>query len=345
MWIYSTLLKPQLTKQTLGGRELGANAVIVIPTGTTTNITISITNWYQLGVCKITDDKVTDQEIPGARGSKGTYSLQLNAVSNTTTLVIDAEPQTDLAETWGLTPENRYTPAVLAWLLKNYGGFSPDDLSAAEVRKLNHEKVCPLTLTEMYWLDIPPVHKSPISGGSNIWFEASMGAPDSAHLRSIEPHVVVLPNGTIQSNVYVTVTMMITNTVTGAAEPPQIMNGVDYKDGVGSLDYTGNPTWTSVVFSVTGALQKPDVADKYYPLQQYVFKPDSFGDPSDPNRRFQTRIEVVDPYALNSMGSFYGWSNYRNVWPIWFRWSIKDNPDGRRSIVPLKPNWTPSTSP
>ena len=345
VWIYSTLLKPQLTKQTLGGRELGANAVIVIPTGTTTNITISITNWYQLGVCKITDDKVTDQEIPGARGSKGTYSLQLNAVSNTTTLVIDAEPQTDLAETWGLTPENRYTPAVLAWLLKNYGGFSPDDLSAAEVRKLNHEKVCPLTLTEMYWLDIPPVHKSPISGGSNIWFEASMGAPDSAHLRSIEPHVVVLPNGTIQSNVYVTVTMMITNTVTGAAEPPQIMNGVDYKDGVGSLDYTGNPTWTSVVFSVTGALQKPDVADKYYPLQQYVFKPDSFGDPSDPNRRFQTRIEVVDPYALNSMGSFYGWSNYRNVWPIWFRWSIKDNPDGRRSIVPLKPNWTPPTSP
>jgi hypothetical protein len=85
------------------------------------------------------------------------------------------------------------------------------------------------------------------------------------------------------------------------------------------------------------------VTDKYLPLQQYVFTPDSFGDPSNPNRRFQTRIEVMDPYARNSMGSYYGWSIYRDVYSIWYRWSIEDNPDGRKSIAPLKPEWSSPT--
>ena len=339
VWIYSTLLKPQYMKQFLGSRELKASDVIVIPAGESTNIVFSVTNWYQIASCTTNETPVS-----GAQGSTRTFTLNLNCVSNTVDVMVDAEPQTTLTETWGLTPDNRYTPAVLAWLLKNYGGYGPDDLSAAEVHTLSLDKVCPLTLTEMYWLNIPPVHADPDEpGGSNIWFVASMGAPDSAHLQAIEPHVTTLPNGTIQSNVYVTVTMMITNTVTGVAEPPKLMNGVAYNDGEGSQNYSGNPAWTSVVFSVTGALQKPDVANKYLPLQQYVFTPDSFGDPSNPNRRFQTRIEVVDPFARNSMGSYYGWSKYRDVYSIWYRWSIKDNPDGRGSIAPLKPNWTPPT--
>ena len=338
VWIYSTLLKPQYMKQFYGNRELKASDVIVIPTGTSTNIVFSVTNWYQIASCTTNETPVLD-----AQGSR-TFTLNLNCVSNTVDVMVDAEPQSALAETWGLTPENRYTPAVLAWLLKNYSGYGPDDLSAAEVHTLSLDKVCPLTLTEMYWLNIPPVHADPDEpGGSNIWFVASMGAPDSAHLQTIEPHVTTLPNGTIQSNVYVTVTMMITNTVTAAAEPPKLMNGVAYNDGEGSQNYTGHPAWTSVVFSVTGALQKPDVKNKYFPLQQFVFTPESFGDPSDPNRRFQTRIEVMDPFAPNSMGSYYGWSRYRDVYSIWYRWSIKDDPDGRGSITPLKPDWTPPT--
>ena len=339
VWIYSNLLKPQYMKQFLGSRELKPSDVIVVPVGTTTNITLLVTNWYQIAWCETNHVRVLD-----AQGKVGSYTLNLDSVSNRIDVVIDAVPQTALAETWGLTPENRYTPAVLAWLLKNYSGYGPDDLSAAEVHTLSLDKVCPLTLTEMYWLNIPPVHADPDEpGGSNIWFVASMGAPDSAHLQTIEPHVTTLPNGTIQSNVYVTVTMMITNTVTAAAEPPKLMNGVAYNDGEGSQNYTGHPAWTSVVFSVTGALQKPDVKNKYFPLQQFVFTPESFGDPSDPNRRFQTRIEVMDPFAPNSMGSYYGWSRYRDVYSIWYRWSIKDDPDGRGSITPLKPDWTPPT--
>ncbi len=346
VWIYSNLLKPQYMKQFLGSRELKPSDVIVVPVGTTTNITLLVTNWYQIAWCETNHVRVLD-----AQGKVGSYTLNLDSVSNRIDVVIDAVPQTALAETWGLTPENRYTPAVLDWLLKNYsnGDYGPDDLSSAELRTLSCKSTVPptwLSLTEMYWLDIPPVQKAPVNGGSNIWFVASMGAPESAHLPIVESHVMTLSNGSIQSNVYVSVTMMITNTVTGEAYPPDRINGLNGED---SRNYDGKQAWTSVVFSVTGALQdqdRPDVARTYWPLQQYVFTTNSFGDPSMPNRRFQTRIEVVDPYTPTTMGWHYGWGDYsgmRSSYPIWYRWAIEDNADGRRSVTPLVPDWSTSS--
>ena len=348
VWIYSTLLKPQMTKQTLGSRELGPNAVIVVPVGTTTNITVSITNWYQLGVCTITDDKVTDMEIPGARGSKGTYELQLNSVSNTTTVIIDAERDDVLANSWGLTDDNSYSPAVLAWLLNEYPGYGPDDLSRAIYRDLSGSLSQPLTLTEMYWLNIPPVHQSPHYGGSNIWFVAGMGSLVAGNEPDVEPSVTTLPSGSVRSNVFLTVTMMLTNTSPSAVSkrvwPPDRLNGPDY-DGVGSSAWRGQSSWTGAVFIVVGALQRSDVSSNYLPLQQYTFKPDSFGGVDDPQHACQTRVMVTDPYAPNSMGDYYGWGKYRDI-PVWYRWVIKPRPDDPRiSTVPLVPNWAPASTP
>ena len=340
VWIYSTLLKPNLTKQFYGGRDMGASAVIVVPEGTSTNIVLLATNWYQLASCTI-----NGEEVPGARGHTGPYSLDLHSVSNTLDIMIDVEQDDTLARDWNLTPENSYSSAVLSWLLNEYPGYGPGDLSHAIYRDLSGASKIPLTLTEMYWLNIPPVHTAPVYGGSNIWFVAGAGAQVSAGEPSIEPFGKVMKDGTLLTNVYMTVTMMITNTSPLAAAPrawpPDRLNGHVY-DGQGSSALTSAQNWTSAVFIVTGALQKPDVAGEFRPLQQYTLKPGSFGAADDPQHAFQTRIEVTDPFSPNSMGYEYGWMPYRNVYNVWYRWVIKPNPqDYRFSAVPLVPNWTP----
>ena len=344
MWIYSSLLKPAYMKQFYGGNDMGANAVIVVPKDTVTNLVLSVTNWYQVGSCTS-----NGKEMPGARGQTGTYTLNLGAVTNSMTILIDAEPDDRLASEWGLTPENSYSAAVLEWLKDKYNNYGPSDLSHAHYYNLALSPVCPLTLTEMYWLNIPPVHAEPHYGGSNIWYVAGMGTlanPVSGaaqpQSQDVEPHVTYKADGTPVTNVYLTVTMMITNTATAYAWPPDCLNGREYT-GIGSADWNGNPPWTSVVFAVTGALQKPGQTANFLTLQQYVFTPSSFGDPADPARRFQTRIEVTDPFSPNSMGDYHGWGPYRNQYQVFYRWIIKSKYDGRVSIVPLKPNWTPPT--
>ena len=360
VWIYSTLLKPQYMTQSYGGTELSPSAVIVVQEGTTTNIEVTVTNWYQIGECK-----TNKFDVAGARGSTGTYKLYFGPVSNETVeIVIDAEPQSTLAETWGLTPENRYTPAVLDWLLKNYSGYGPEDLSAAEYYNLalnpvkdNDGNIVKLSLTEMYWLDIPPVHTEPICGGSNIKFVASMGMSQSISgpfYPAQLPYDKELNGGLKITNIFTTVTMMITNTVYRTApkfdkeqyapRPPDHLNGLVY-DGEGSKYYDGRQAWTSVVFSITAALQKPDVRNRYLPLQQYVFTPDSFGARGSAHP-FLTRIDVLDPFCSTSMGYYYDWPQYRFDYPLLWQFTIEDNPDGRVSIVPLKANWAePNSTP
>ena len=349
IWIYSYLLRPEYMQQFYGGRNMGASAVIVVPKGTETNLVLTVTNWYQVGTCTS-----NGEEIPGARGQTGTYTLNIGPVEKTTELRIDAEPDDRLKTDWGLNENNSYSSAVLAWLMNEYQEYKPSDLSHAHYYDLGFNPVCPLTLTEMYWLNIPPVHAEPHYGGSNYWFVAGMGSftkpiSGGAKEQDIEPHVTVLADGTVMSNIYLTATMMITNTsplFTGEerAWPPDCLNGHEYT-GFGSSEWAGDPPWTSVVFSVNGALQKPGATPEYLPLQQYTFTPDSFGRDGDPEYRFQTRVEVRDPYSRGTMGYFYGWTDFRNLYPVWYRWKIIGKPDDRRSPTPLKANWTPVTSP
>ena len=338
VWIYAYLLDGNV--RFFGGRDNERSSVFIIQKDYETNIVVTVTNWYQIGTCTTNGEQVVD-----ACGKTGKYTVNLGKVQETMTVNIGTELQAALTnDVWGLTKENRYTPAVVKWLMEKYPGCGPEDLSKAELRTLSFKSTEPnptwLSLTDMYWLDIPPVtdYSKPVYGGSNIWFVASLGTIGGGD-PVIESRVTTQLDGTICSNVFLTMTMMITNTVTGEARPPDRLNGLEY-DGVGSFAYNGRPAWTSVVFSVTGALQRDGERDAYYPLQQYVFTPDSFGDtsnPPDPSRRFETCIEVTDPYYK------FRWSVYRGVYPIWYRWSIKDNPDGRVSISPLKPNWPSST--
>ena len=344
IWIYSTLLKPDLIKQFYGGRDMGPVAVIVVPTGMSTNIRLTVTNWYQVGKCTIQVGDGPVNDVPGARGQKGNYTLNLDNVTKTLNIFIDAEPDDALQVNWGLTEDNSYRTAVMDWLSNEYLGYGPDDLSKAAYYDLSGSRVGDLTLTEMYWLNIPPVHAAPKYGGSNIWFVAGMGALYPNNEPDVEVSVTTLSDGSIRSNVYMTVTMMITNKLTGAVWPPNQLKGPAY-DEQGSAGWVNPPVWTGAVFSIVGALQKENVKANYYPLQQYYFKPDSFGAADDPQHPFTTRVMVTDPHASNSMGNYYGWGRYPDV-PVWFRWVIKPRPDENRiSTVPLVPNWTPVSSP
>ena len=342
IWIYSYLLKPELMQQFYGGRNMGATAVIVVPKGTETNIVLTVTNWYQVGSCKTGDG----EEIPGARGHTGTYTLNFGPAEKNTDIYIDAEPDDKLKADWGLTEDNSYSSAVLDWLFNEYSSYGPDDISQAIYRDLSGTSRIPLTLTEMYWLNIPPVHADPIFGGSNIWFVAGMGSLVSGDEPDVEPQETLLPSGSIRTNVFMTVTMMITNTSPLVAQekkawPPDRLNGPVY-DGQGSSAWNGDPSWTGAVFSIVGALQKPGKGDQFRPLQQYTFKPGSFGAADDPQHAFQTRVKVEDPYTSNLE---YGWFEYRDVYPVWYRWVIKPRPqDLRLSAVPLEPRWTQPTA-
>ena len=324
-------------KQFFGDRDIGANSVIVVPKDTHTNIVFQVTNWYQIGTCTINGNPVDD-----AHGKTGKYTLDLGSVSNTLTVIVGAERDDRLKDEWGLTDQNSYSPAVMDWLFNEYSKYGPEDLSKALYKDLSKSKSEELTLTEMYWLNIPPVHKDNL-GGSNIWFVAGMGSLIANEEPDVEPRVTVRPDGTIRSNVYMTVTMMITNWATDVAWPPDRLNGHVY-DGRGSSDLTSEEqsAWTSAVFTIVGALQKSDVSGRYLPLQQYTFKPGSFGAADDPHP-FQTRVEVVDPHSPNSMGNYYGWGMFPDT-SVWFRWVIKPHPEESRiSTVPLTPNWSPSS--
>ena len=279
-----------------------------------------------------------------------TYKLDLGSVSNTLTVIVGAERDDRLKDEWGLTDQNSYSTAVMDWLFNEFPECGPDDLSKALYKDLSETKTEELTLTEMYWLNIPPVHKNPVYGGSNIWLKAGMGSLVANSEPDVEPRVTIRPDGTIKSNVYMTVTMMITNTSPYAqaplAWPPDRLNGHVY-DGRGSSDLTSEEqsSWTSAVFSIVGALQKPDVSDRYLTLQQYTFKPGSFGAADDPQHPFQTRVEIEDPHSPNSMGDFYRWGMFPNI-PVWYRWVIWPRPEEYRiSTVPLTPNWTPANTP
>ena len=158
----------------------------MVPKGTETNLVLTVTNWYQVGSCTR-----NGEEIPGARGQTGTYTLNLGPAEKNTDIYIDAEPDDALKTVWGLTEDNSYSSAVLDWLSNEYSSYGPNDISQAIYRDLSGLSRIPLTLTEMYWLNIPPVHAAPVYGGSNIWFKAGMGSWVSDNEPDVEPQVAV----------------------------------------------------------------------------------------------------------------------------------------------------------
>ena len=308
--------------QTFGNTNDTTELVMaVVPKGFATNITYNVENWYELDTVNVNG---TDLPLTGPRTGTVVVTLGGPAASNNMNVVASARVDSSLSENWGLTPENRYTAAVVDWLNKGRtlrGPFEHPEgpLSAAEFHALSGAVVTNLSLTEMYWLDIDPTE-------SNWWFVAGMIKPPVP--------VAVKPtyedDGLSDGNVRMGVYLCLTNTASGASFAPYILRGA----GEGSLssDYIDRTVrdWDGPTFSIMGRLYNTALStqwgeDYFDWLGQrwFVFGPGSFN-PKGSAEEFQSSIEVIDPYSSGAPGFMYRWDEWKGKSNVYFRWSLGD---------------------
>lgn len=325
VWVYAYLDSPHIA-QTIAGETTRSFQVIVLSKGQETNIVYHVDPWYAIGSCT-----TNDRPVPNAAGRGSVrdtpphqWTLNLGKVEENITVHV-GDQASPVVEDAGLSRDDPYYPAVMAWLRS----LTDDDstiypawfwpLSGDETRRQK------LGIKDMYWLDINPTEPNWV-----LW--AGMGGPGAGDPSSGSPTCTPVPvvddSGFPQTNIIVTVTMMITNTETGVAYAPRKLQGLE--PGSSSAAYGGGMNnWTSCTFKVTGALQKPGVKDNFYPLRWFVFGPDSF------DSNFQARIEITDPFVDWSVGSNYGWPFYKNLYPIFYRWKLDGYGPGTASTEML----------
>ena len=287
------------------------NLVQVVPKGDATGLVVDYVAdpWYELG-------GVTTNGVAATATSTGERAYRLTVAQNCSndTLTVNAETaiQKELSEKYGLTDDNRYRDAVMAWLRD---GTTVDgtawtgtagDVHLAEFRDMAGDFVTNLTLTAMYWLDIPPTEPGWILRGGTT---------------AIQPHAEQAPAGSGLTNVQVSVYMAISNsnaTASSEPHPPTVLRGLAPGETSRDYDLTAEsaPAWTSVTFKVTGfmlnGLTSQANPDNWVPLRWFVFDENSFY-PRGNAKEFQSVIDVRYPYTKESPAQSYGLSEWMRV--------------------------------
>ena len=290
--------------------------------GPGTNITYRVANWYETAFVS-TNGVLMAETI----GKRGTFTVTVGAgASNDVTVLAMAQPKSELREKYGLTPDNRYTPAVMNWLEGGVNYFNepfahPGEIHLAEFHTpITDTYVTNLDLTSMYWLDIDPTV-------SNWVLKAGIVA--SRH-GGVHPVVTEMPGGGSVTNFRMGVHMEITNEMTGASYAPYILRGL--QPGSTSADAVGN--WTSATFKVTGDIQNGvEGRERWIPLRWFVFKPDA----SKPNRSasfaddFRATVDIWDPKDVSRAIYTKPWAEYPDAL-IFYRWAL----DGRSAPVTVE---------
>ncbi len=330
VWIYAKVLGQHVWQYVDGNlASSNRNAVMVVPINSSTNIRYIVDAWYELANCTVNEtNKVTPSAVAGA---KRTFEIKLNDIKETQNVSVGEAADSRLLSRWNLAADDPYSPAILHWLLEKWPDNDPDDISLAEFWPLSAQgrppesKLEHLSLRDMYWLDISPVQSNwVLIAGMGGWGQGPGGSP------AVEP-VVISKDGEEYTNVIVTVSMMITNTLSGDHHPPYTIQGL--RPGSSSADefagMSGN--WTSATFKVTGALQIPGESDRFRPLQWFVFDENSFDDNG------MARIEIPDQTKVGTAGYNYRWYNFFGT-PVFYRWSLDENPSDLLSTKLLNSN-------
>ncbi|MBQ8125970.1 MAG: hypothetical protein IJ173_08835 [Kiritimatiellae bacterium] len=322
--------------QTVGDAvKTNQTQILYIRRGDTTNITYTVDRWYELG--SVTTNGAAMAALPASSGTDATsggkvYVVPVGAgISNNFTVVGKAKVADTLANDFGLTDENIYTPAVMDWLLKGttlkgafYDPSATKPLLADFLPLHNNSAAQALTLTEMYWLDLDPTEPLATDPTRNaLALKAGVSEAPSTVVKGIDQNGGEVDYGDdnfAMTNVRFGVKMMITNRNDGPAVAPYVLRGLE--PGSTSWNYTGN--WTSATFQVTGFLANGRRAfasdDDWLPLRWFVFDKASF------DENFETRIEVTDPYSIYSLGWNYGWKAWVDQYgyaPVFFKWSLR----------------------
>ncbi len=285
-----------------------------------TNIVYSVDPWYQL-------DSVTTNGASVSFSSTGlrTYEVTVGVgVSNSFTVVASAKVEDKLVNEFGLTEDNRYTPAVLDWLsggVDLYGNPWSDPTSGtiklADFINANDVVLTNLNLTQMYWLDMDPTV-------GDLALKGYISKAPSMHY-------VTGDGGQSMTNLRMDVFMQITNRASNAAWRPYALRGL--VPGSSSLAYTNSSfrtSWTSETFKAVGFIDNGHtgirVRDNWVPLRWFVFVPDSFRAPGSANA-FTSTIEVKDPFSTESpayTAGWYKWAKEHGKPQDYYFWCLDD---------------------
>ena len=334
--------------QTLGADvNTTSLAMAVVTKGYSTNITDNVENWYELASVKVDGAEQT------LASRTGTVVLPLGgpATSNNISVVASSRVAPTLAEKWGLTPDNRYTSAVVDWLNKGStlrGAFANPTGPIASALfmplSLDADDASLLSLTEMYWLDMDPTADYNGDGTNDWWLVGGMKVAPSTKIIADPP----------LTNIIMGACLYITNAAPvgyggGASFAPYALRGVEA--GSISTNYASglSRSWDGPTFRIIGRLFEkvgdiePTGDDEmgfieWIALRWFVFDENSFR-PKGASDEFQSAIEIIDPYSSESAAYIKRWYTRRGTSTIFYKWSIDDG-GGLSATETLCPtNW------
>jgi len=310
-WIVARVLTDHIVQNASGNTEPAQ--VIIVPSGASTNIVYTADKFYMVSSIATNGVQYDLSAVSPAR----VFTLQIDNMSANLNIDASADVSSAVSALFGEDDDERYRPHVLKWLQDRYGDYEAEDLKLAGYYDFNGKHVRDLTLTEMYWLDINPVEQ--------CRFVAGIGDPLDRLGRSAWP-VYTERGGVPVTNIQTSVFMMITNTVTGEAYPPYVINGLG-QDSVSFVADSGgkwNSTqWTSATLNVSCRLAEKigDANPKWVPLRWFFFGADSFC-PADSETPFRARIELGDPFKRWSPAYSEGYTEDMEGKVLFFRWNI-----------------------
>ena len=301
----------------VAGTNTARQAVMVVPVGTETNVSYSVANWYAMNLSH--DGAVVKS------GVRGNYNYVFTPTNTKTQIVATETPSPDLVSKFSIDEANPYSPSVLKWLEMKWPGHDSDDIRLARFRDIANTTNIVLSLTEMYWLDIPAVPEtqeeaSSVDGGSNWWLRAGITAVgEHKTYRNRSGREVCFTNKLVDMQMY------ISNSVTYQVYAPQRLQGLD---NARSDNFSG--AWTSATFKVRLKLDL-DWETEFFPFRFFTFDSGSFTGKDGAESKnapgigrigpYSARIEILDPHSPESIGVNYGWPEHPSA-SGFYRWSL-----------------------
>lgn len=346
IYIWSTVLGEHIYQTCGEARESRELETLIVDRNSMvgTNIYYRVDEWWD-----IESVAVNGRPVPVVTNGLYSYSVLVGTNSMDNLTVTAKACLSREVDNPGLVPEGerRYLPAIADWLGShcNAGGVEWPESTDGKIHQAywwgyhdwlagDTSRLEPLTLTQMYWLDMcPTITNDQYLVGGFVDF-----TPEK--IRSDVGSPIVYTNR--QMTVYLMITnglgLVESSGVTNTVYSPYIIRGLD--PGSTSWDYAehqGNwpQGWSNATFKIKGILlngltQRLDPSN-WVPLRLFVFNRDSFNRPGAADPAYTAKIEIVDPYNPESQGYQAGWGEWlekngkgKDEIKVWNNWSIDE---------------------
>ena len=300
VWLFATVLTDHLSQKS--GLFTDKTFRTILPSGCTTNIEYVADAWWRIG-------SLTTNGVPVPEAvDQQRFTLTLERMQSNVEVVAKADVWSAVTKGAGLDADGPYRDEVINWLEQ----FDEKAIKLAwYYNATGTERIRQLSLTEMYWLDIPPTEQCQFWAG----LVGDVRGVPVTYYNWIDGQQVPVTNTRVQ------VSMLITNLETRVAWPPNCLQTVGNRRS--DVEPPQRGEWPGVTFKVEAALLNL-APDNWIPLRFFVFDGASF--PSGGPQDHTVTIELWDPFDTASPTYEAGWSRYRfsgNI-PV-YRWNIGDS--------------------